>query len=66
MTMTLNLSNASTIKLYSINKNAIPKNFSSLIPHLEYVAKYNEGKFSSDKQKAAAFKKLFEVIHVNK
>lgn len=39
--------------------------FNSLIPHLEYVAKYNEGKFSFDKQKAAAFKKIFEVIHDN-
>jgi tetratricopeptide (TPR) repeat protein len=63
--MGLDLSTISTTKFNSVKNKPVPKAFSSLISNLEYIAKFNEGKFSSNNDKINAFKSLCKKCNDN-
>ncbi|MCC8462573.1 MAG: hypothetical protein LN546_05390 [Rickettsia endosymbiont of Ecitomorpha arachnoides] len=60
--MVSNLSSVSTKKLKVINKATLPKSLHSSILNLEYIAKFNEGRFSNN-DKITAFEKLLKTCH---
>lgn len=62
--MAVDQSSISTTKFQSINKNNIPKAIESLLLMAEYVAKFNERKFS-DNDKITAFKSLCKKCNDN-
>lgn len=55
--MSLELNTVSTKKLKLINKKEIPQKFHPILQGIEYVAKFNENKFSNS-DKISAFEKL--------
>ncbi|WP_410525937.1 hypothetical protein [Rickettsia endosymbiont of Cantharis rufa] len=63
--MGLDLSTISTTKFNSVKNKPVLKAFSSLISNLEYIAKFNESKFSSNNDKIDAFKSLCKKCNDN-
>ncbi|HJD55556.1 MAG TPA: hypothetical protein LFW21_02715 [Rickettsia endosymbiont of Pyrocoelia pectoralis] len=57
--MSIDLRKVTIAKLKSVNKNLLHKDLRCLILNLEYIAKFNENKFS-DSDKVSAFKNLMK------